>query len=256
MTTIAVRSIPGTATRSCYQTESPDPISGIYYTHNNGGRPYKVIVKSDRVVIFDNNRETLLFDYNNPIKVWIGESPATKMTRFSHGYGQKFLGNSILIETTANHYVFIGHNIFNFTTPYKIINYVSEVGNSDVPYPYAVDSNQQYYLMLEGLILEHVPSKNSADPYGYYYSNNDKYLEILNIENFVSGDEYFRVTFQTNPIKHYHMGWMQNLHAIDKTTGRQYPVSETDYIKMMDIISLECAYQKLESHLLDSPDGN
>jgi hypothetical protein len=254
MTTISVRLIPGTAMRSCVQPELPNPTLGIYYTHSNGGRPYKVTVTPDRVEILDNTQGTLLFNYNNPIKVWIGESPVTDMTQFSHGYGEKFTGNSFLIETTANHYVFIGHKIFDFTTPYKIINYVSEVGNSDVPYPYAVDSDQQYYLMIEDVILSNVPLKYSNDPYGYYYSNGNKYVEILNIRGFVCGDENFRVSFQTDPRSHYQMGWMKNLHAIDKDTGNTFPVSETDYIKMMDSISMECGYHPLLSKLMNSPD--
>lgn len=47
------------------------------------------------------------------------------------------------------------------------MKFASPVGNSDVPYPYAVDRNGSYYLLIEGVVLHRVPP--SSDPYDWYY---------------------------------------------------------------------------------------
>ena len=87
----------------------------------------------------------------NPQNVFIGFSPKNKMTEFSGGFGPEFLGNSILVHKTDLDYVCIGSDIFEFTALDKIWEYVSPVGNSGVPYPFAVDTKGRHYNMLHEL---------------------------------------------------------------------------------------------------------
>jgi len=169
-----VSHIPGSATIMY----SDDNITNkyTYLTHNNGDRPYRITIKESKLIIINdnNNNEEILSINTN--KIWIGESPLTKMTEFSGGYGPKFKGNSILLYID-NYYIFIGHKVYSFKTEYEIINYVSEVGNNDVPYPYAVDTENNYYLMIEEIKLS-VPDEYYTDPYTYYYSKKKNYKNM------------------------------------------------------------------------------
>ena len=100
-----VSHIPGSATIMY----SDDNITNkyTYLTHNNGDRPYRITIKESKLIIINdnNNNEEILSINTN--KIWIGESPLTKMTEFSGGYGPKFKGNSILLYID-NYYIFIG----------------------------------------------------------------------------------------------------------------------------------------------------
>lgn len=95
-------------------------------------------------------------------------------------HGPEFDGNSILIKLdntqknmygeNVNKYVFVGWKIYEFTVyGGSIVKYVSEVGNSDVPYAYAVNSRGEIYLMTDEVVLRNVPEEFKNDPYRYYY---------------------------------------------------------------------------------------
>ena len=71
------------------------------------------------------------------------------MTKFSLGYGEKFDGNSILLKLSKNKYVYIGSLIYSFNAYNEITTFISPVGNNDVPYPYAIDEKNNYYLLSE-----------------------------------------------------------------------------------------------------------
>jgi hypothetical protein len=157
-------------------------MKSIYYTHDNGGRPFKVEINEDKnkhvVDVYGNYQESKTYNkkvystkYTN---IWVGKSPKIEMTLFSGGYGKKFEGNSILVETGNLEYVFIGEKIFSFTSIAPIKTYVSPVGNNNVPYPYAVDSDGYIYLMIENVIIH--PNEKTKDllnksdePYSVYY---------------------------------------------------------------------------------------
>jgi len=137
------------------------PGSKKYFMHDNGGRPFLVYVSGNNVWIYKKSNKVIIDekDYGNPKyytelvkhyktqKVFIGNSPKNEMTTFSAGYGKKFNGNSILCKLGTNKYVFIGHEIYEFTTKDEIGEYYSPVGNNDVPYPVAVGSENVYFLI-------------------------------------------------------------------------------------------------------------
>lgn len=157
-----------------------------YLTHDNGGRVFKVIIENDNIVKvylnyeipeyrvrevkeFENIKVGDLLHTFQVEKVFIGKSLRNKMTDFSSGYGPEFDGNSILLHLNENNYVFIGNSIFSFQSLYKIKNYCSPVGNNDVPYPYAIDENENIYLMKENIVLTNTDKAIHKDPYNYYY---------------------------------------------------------------------------------------
>jgi len=128
-----------------------------YYTHNNGGREYLVYLGKKDAYIYEkpHKMEIDWNDYSRDdddnrwmyiklvkhvkfIKAFIGNSPVCKMTKFSGGIGKRFDGNSILLQTSKNKYVYIGSMIEDIEIDDQVIRYYSPVGNNDVPYPYAI----------------------------------------------------------------------------------------------------------------------
>lgn len=153
-----------------------------YFIHDNGGRPFRVDVAIPNVQLFvqdvhgSSPGHTLYQPeprrtWTNVEKVWVGKSPLTRITSFSGGHGPKFDGNTLLLQQPNQQYVFIGTTVKAFATRHPIVQYVSEVGNNDVSYPYAVDQTKHYYLLIEDVILCKVPPR-TEDVYGWYYENN------------------------------------------------------------------------------------
>ena len=167
-----------------------------YFTHDNGGRPFLVYVGKKEVHIYKENRKdfyTLLSDLKKedkknmwvyiklikkykPLQVFIGKSPKNEMTKFSGGYGKQFDGNSILLKISKNRYVFIGSEVYEFSTgDDTIIKYYSPVGNSDVPYPFAYGDKNIYFMFDKKTVsYKNAPvlnNMNKTDAYVYYYEH-------------------------------------------------------------------------------------
>ena len=164
-----------------------------YFTHFNGERPYLVYIKNDKISIYkipndlyyinnnklskkDNENKWMYIKFvkeYNCKKIFIGKSPKIKMTLLSGGHGKDFDGNSILLNTKDNEYVFIQTSIIKFTTSDTINEFYSPVGYNDVPYPVGI-GNLNTYLFEE---LEYVPNnkfkkfnkKVKQNAYSYYY---------------------------------------------------------------------------------------
>ena len=194
-------------------------------------------------------------------KVFIGESPKNEITVF----GEHFKGNSILLHISGKQYIFIGQNIFSFEAYNKISQYVSPMGNSDVPYPYAMDEEIMYYLMIENVVLN-IPLKNIGDPYGYYYdkfvitSESHRYnistgevihqkifiKNFMEIERFYIGEESYTLTYYTNPEENY-----ERLERFDdfgdgikvrKTDGKIYPLTKEGYVEIIERYGKESGF--------------
>jgi hypothetical protein len=175
-----------------------------YYTHDNGGRPFTVSITGNTVSIYkllenDSNdnkpkytkKPILTYQVQN---YFIGNSPKCDMTLFSGGYGSKFDGNSILLHMNDNNYIYIGEKIYSFTSNAEIVKYISPVGNSDVPYPYAIDSNNSLYLMIEYVILGEYNTDKYDNPYDQYYSEN-KLIKYKGIQEFNLCNHFWNATY-------------------------------------------------------------
>jgi len=138
-----------------------------YVIHDNGGRPFKVVINKDvrQIELYrqyttknHDQRYELFETINGYQKVFVPKDPET-------GYD----GNSILIQLSDNMYTYVGSEIYTFLTNDKIIKYYSPVGNSDVPYPYAIGTNN-IYLTLERMYFDKKYARG-VDPYGAYYGH-------------------------------------------------------------------------------------
>ena len=98
-----------------------------YFTHDNGSRPYKVIINDNNIHIHKDENDIYskepIMTIKNFTKVFIGKSPKNEMTEFSDGYSDWVDGNSILVNTKNNEYICIFNSIFSFTSLSPIINY-------------------------------------------------------------------------------------------------------------------------------------
>lgn len=131
-----------------------------YEIHDNGGRPFFVTVQGDSVTVEKNMdkyemKDGVFVTLQKPRKkllemkvdhVFIGKKSPTG------GYDglkpSEAEGNSILLKKGSK-YIYIGHEIYEFS-PVEgdtIEAYYSDIGNSDVPYPYAVGKTHVYILL-------------------------------------------------------------------------------------------------------------
>ncbi len=145
----------------------------IYYTHDNCGRPFKVVVKDKTIDIYkcvaDDTYDGLVYNVPSYEKIFIGKDKHAKND-----------GNSILVKL-ANTYLYIGSRIYTFNPPDEIQEYKSPIHGSDVSYAYAIGLMNTY------LLAEKVYIPNSEittdDPYDHYYGlkKNKKKL----VQNFI-----------------------------------------------------------------------
>ena len=187
-----------------------------YLIHDNGGRPFKVVVSNNHVIVYkrtkeeeqraedfdqdiddekayDKNMKRLyshkLLEWKNVVRVFIGHHPPNVPKTWSGDFVSA--GNSILVHVKGKTYVSIGMSIDEFEAEEPITEYLSEVGNSDVPYPIALSPNYAY-LMIESTLPQvkrapgprmkspksivrlkrnYIPNNDWSDVYAYFYGH-------------------------------------------------------------------------------------
>lgn len=136
-------------------------MSVAYYTHDNGGRPFKVVIDDKKVVkIYKQIR-------NNDDDDTYEDTPS-----FTYEAENCFIGvegNSILLEMEDGEYIFIGTKIFIFEAYAPITEFVSPIGN-----PYAIDKDNNYYLLIEDVVLEDPQFSHFDNVYDYYHDYKTK----------------------------------------------------------------------------------
>ncbi len=139
----------------------PKSVSNVVYTHDNGSRPFRVTISKGgkqldiaKCIYPEWRKVPKAYEdaryYQHLVtykvrRVLLGDDP-------ENVYGERpewvkdWRGNTILAELAPNRYLFIGESVFEFQTSGKspITMYRSPVGNNDVPYPFAVDSEYVY----------------------------------------------------------------------------------------------------------------
>jgi hypothetical protein len=244
-----------------------------YYTHDNGSLPFKVNVTNNMISVYkqtyDMENDCNVLD-NEPClelqcqKIFIGKSPLNEMTEFSGGHGSNFDGNSILVCVADNEYIYIGECIYKFTSKAEIIEYVSPVGNNDVPYPYAIDVNGSYYMICGRDIIYNIPniSLYGGDPYRYYYKAinmidysynlNGKYFE--DIAQYLIGDEVYGLSYHSVPARDYDriQKWddFGNGMVLKFSDGTQQNINRDDYIRLNEKYGSLMGFEAMNIHML------
>jgi len=142
----------------------------IYYTIDNGGKPYRIIVNDSSVFVFSGlpHVHSLIYSVEKYLNIFIGKNTE----KYKEYYDGMFTGSSILVESKKNEYIFIGNKIKTFRTLEPVVEFHSIMGNSSVVYPFALTTNYAY-LMLYDIYLGR-NSKN-INPYDEYYNFNKSY---------------------------------------------------------------------------------
>lgn len=135
--------------------DSPGDRVQTVYVEDNGIRPFKVEIDKGVVrvypILYNKDADKTEYQektvYEGPFQhIWLGDNYLK--LRFYDPPGAK--GNSILLRTGKSQYVYIGHIIFSFDTGSdEIVEYYSPIGNSDVPYPYAMGKEYAYFMLDE-----------------------------------------------------------------------------------------------------------
>ncbi len=154
-----------------------------YKIHDNGGRPFHVKVRDNHIEIWKNmdtyekvdgkfvdipKEPKKLFDWTVD-EIYIGKKSP------KGGYdglkSSQAVGNSILLKKGSK-YIFVGQEIYEFTPKDgdTIEKYYSDIGNNDVPYPYAI-GKKYIYLMIENVAVERGLFDMKEDIYGQYYGS-------------------------------------------------------------------------------------
>jgi hypothetical protein len=116
------------------------------YIHDNGGRPFKLMANDTGITIYKYNNFDIEYE---PIYDEIVYE-LTDYSGFWEGYDTscyEMHGNSVLIQVTDSDYIYVGWNIYKFSTNELIVDYVSPVGNNDVPYPVAYGVDNVYFML-------------------------------------------------------------------------------------------------------------
>ena len=113
----------------------------VYDVLDNGARPYRVYVDGSTVSIYIGKLNSdYTYDYDKLVR--------TIKAKEVHVGGKKSqLGNSILVHVSGNNYMYIGHEIYEFQMEDTVDTYFSIVGNSDVPYPVLLGTENAYFML-------------------------------------------------------------------------------------------------------------
>lgn len=232
----------------------------IYQTHNNGGRPYQVNISGNNVEIYSLKSNKFHSSYQAK-KIFIGKSPLNKMTEFSGGHGDNFDGNSILLHLHDNTYLFIGDTIFSFVSYANIVEYISQVGNNDVPYPYAIDIDGNIYLMIEDVVLKQNTKikKYDNNPYWYYYDENkiidyNNKLNTFGITEYYINDDKYTLRYHPYPKNNYDSLTEddETMYTIDINNSKDILTKEM-YISLMERFGEQNNFMKLLNKIIYEP---
>lgn len=135
-----------------------------YDTHNNGGKPFTVKVGNYGIRVFLEGGD-MVYHIPNSCGYWDGFDPSV----------YKMHGNSILVKLSDTEYIFIGHKVIAFHIDDVITDFLSPVGNSDVPYHVCYGTKYVYFMLdmkkisNEDILHDKLP-KNANDIYMEFYN--------------------------------------------------------------------------------------
>jgi hypothetical protein len=153
----------------------------VLYTLDNGGNPFVVHVDPKKHEVSVYARGAKFMDGDHPERKIPHEytRTAVKPTRFDGevfvgcGQNKSDRGNSVLVHMSQDKYMFVGDRVFTFTTVQpneRITAFKSPVGNSAVPYPYAISDHHNVYLMVDEAVFPWQATRRDPDPYQVYYN--------------------------------------------------------------------------------------
>lgn len=117
------------------------------------------------------------------LKIFIGKSYPSGMSALFNHHGPKYDGNSFLLKTYKDKYVYIGENVYEFSIDDDIIEYYSTVTNIFVQYRAFVDKCPVQYPVA-------ISNDNIYFMIAKKYISIDKFKEITNIKSLTNNIKY------------------------------------------------------------------
>jgi hypothetical protein len=144
-----------------------------YFTHDNGGRPFYVQVRSPaeggiqvRALTDDNVYGRIVLRLPRYERAWIGENTG----QYANRKEQAARGNSVLVHVAGNKYIYIGDRITEFSPPDGIREFHGIMGNSDVVYAFGIGT-EHVYLFTGDVYLPRTDVPPNTDPYSVFYAD-------------------------------------------------------------------------------------
>ncbi len=135
-----------------------------YEIIDNGGVPFTVVVNGKTAEIYKKDSKEIIM--GTPfLKIFIGDNDLKDPRSAPKGQDP---GNSILIKVGPHKYIYVGSEIYSFLTDDPIKAYYSPLGNSAVPYPYAVGEKSVYF-MLDRIAVPVEQIDLKEDGYSQFY---------------------------------------------------------------------------------------
>jgi len=224
----------------------------MYEIHDNGGRPFLVIINSyGYVTVYksSNYGSMLPHDLEYDLEVFRFYPSQIFIGKLDNYYYHSEEGNTILLHLANHMYVFIGMHIYTFHSHYPIVKYQSPIGGSDVPYPWAIDSNHNYFLMIEHVICAHSePLPANVNVYRDFYDRGlmsrdegrippqEPPVVFRDIAEFFIGDDMYTLKYNVTPDLDYDrlIGWDEGDLRVIKRDGTECVLSRDDYIELME----------------------
>lgn len=179
-------------------------MSQWYHTQCNGSRSWMIHVQpqGDKflVDIYTTTRTHYIDAVTPPLPSKKVFSYVVEHVWLDHEEDQRFLGSTILLHVSAFRYVFIDRDIYEFESYSPIVKFCSPMGNSNVPYPYAIDADQNVYLLIENDVLIRPPT--GIDPYEYYYQKRYTWTRVR-VDGETKEESKARRNLRTNHYPHW-----------------------------------------------------
>ena len=153
--------------------------------------------------------------------------------------------------------------IYSFVSESQIVRYESPVGNNDVPYPYAVNEDNDTFLLAENVIIMHDEKvnqkmKNYENPYDYYYdyylmTDDTGYIPPVlskdpfyrNIAKFFVGRHEYTLTYHTDFENDIVNDKDHEIYIID-TSGRKVELTKEEYFELLKEFGVRQSFYPLK----------
>jgi hypothetical protein len=143
--------------KSCHWVEVSLTKPRIYNTQTNGSS-FRIVVGDTRVYVFDG--ALWLFTSPKHDRIWLPKSKRDAIAKHA----------TVLLQIGQNKYIHIdGHAIMQFKTKEPILDYDAPMGNSFLPYPFALTKNLVYLLLEDKYLSQTVIQK--GNPYDVFYAD-------------------------------------------------------------------------------------
>jgi hypothetical protein len=131
----------------------------VYVTRDNGNAPFRIEDDGKSVVVFrqtyDEKTDGYVVGkqvYATPYKaLWVGTDKLKLAPMYSAALQR---GNTVLLQKSASIFTFIGERIIEFQLQPgdAPVLYQSNLGNSDVPYPYLIGKTHTYFFIEDSVV--------------------------------------------------------------------------------------------------------